>query len=315
MPCNRCSHRDLPCRFEKPSIRPTQSRASATQHGNLEAEAAQLEDGNISTHADVPQVSSQPEDGIMTDEYDPPTQSDFPWDLPDFPFPFASPFEIDPVNAGDVMFNYDRTPLSFGDTTCSYLSDPAAPTPRQMKNPVSLYTPNSHPDMSGKQASHAAQRKDQNSQAEPSFPGFPHFSPDDTDILISDDYCHVPEVSSSDYDALLRMYHESVPVSHTENRAGFPRREVTNAFVQLYFEFFHPGFNLLHQATFQHWQRSPVLLLAVAAIGCQYSRVTSRGQCSLALLEILRRALLGHVGLFTLALCLSEKNIEKADAF
>ncbi|KAJ5678211.1 uncharacterized protein N7477_003844 [Penicillium maclennaniae] len=168
--------------------------------------------------------------------------------------------------------------------------------PPQMKNSGSISTLERFSDEPSRQGDPAIPMRQQSDQSEISFPGFPQFSPDDIDLLVSDDYCHVSELSESEYDALVTLYHESVLASDSENQGDFPRREIINAFVQLYFEFFHLGFHLLHQDAFQRQQRSSCLYLAVAAIGAQYSRVTSRGQCSLALLEILRRALLNNVG-------------------
>jgi hypothetical protein len=180
------------------------------------------------------------------------------------------------------------------------MDESIASTPQQMKSGGTISTPERLADEPMGQRNPSTPVRVQRHQAEISFPGFPHFSPDDIDLLVSDDYCHVPEVSQTDHDALLRLYHESITASDTENKGDFPSREVINAFVQLYFEFFHPGFHLLHQATFQRRQKSSCLLLAVAAIGAQYSRVTCRGQCSLALLEVLRRALLNNVSIFAI---------------
>jgi hypothetical protein len=97
------------------------------------------------------------------------------------------------------------------------------------------------------------------------------------------------------YEALLNMYYDLLPDATNHPSPPFPSREVINAFAQLYFEFFHPTFPVLHQASFQNQQDSTFLLLAVVAIGCQYCRIKTRGQCSQALLEILRLALSAKV--------------------
>ncbi|KAJ5415526.1 hypothetical protein N7465_004221 [Penicillium sp. CMV-2018d] len=212
----------------------------------------------------------------------------------DFAFPFVSAFDILPTNTSDVMLHSDRAALSLEDHMGFYLEDPIASTPGQMKHGGTMSTPERLLDEPISQRISSTPIGVQSPQAELSFPGFPQFSLDDTDLLISDDYCHVPEVSEHDYDALSRLYYKSVPAFSSETNGNFPPREIMNVFVQLYFEYFHPGFHLLHQGTFHHRQRSSCLLLAVAAIGAQYSRVSSRGQCSLALLEILRRALLDN---------------------
>lgn len=299
-PCDRCNHRGLPCDFAKPSSEPSKDNAGEPQSGYLEC--SQIEDGDLSSHLHSLYPGSH---AAIVGRNDPPTQYEFPWIPQDFAFPFASPFEIDPTITSDVMFYCDRTPLSFGDHTSFYLDESIASTPRQTKSGGTISTPERLADEPMGQRNPAIPMRVQSHQAELSFPGFPHFSPDDTDLLVSDGYCHVPEVSELDYDALLRLYHESVPASDSENKGNFPQREVINTFVQLYFEFFHSGFHLLHQATFQLRQKSSCLYLAVAAIGAQYSRVTSRGQCSLALLEVLRRTLLNNVGFFVLPFFLS----------
>lgn len=268
-------------------------------------ECSQIEDGDVSSHLNSPYPGSH---AAIAGRNDRLIHYEFPWIPQDFGFPFASPFEIDPTNTSNMMLYCDRTPLSFGDHTSFYLDESIASTPPQMKSGGIISTPERLADEPMRQRNPTTPMRVLSHQAELSFPGFPHFSPDDIDLLVSDDYCHVPEVSEMDYDALIRLYHESIPASDSENKGNFPRREVINAFVQLYFEFFHPGFHLLHQATFQRDQKSSCLFLAVAAIGAQYSRVPCRGQCSLALLEVLRRALLNNVSFFVIQFFLSTQS-------
>lgn len=294
VPCDRCNQRGLPCHFSNPSTEMPESSALGPQDGYLDA--SQIERGDGPSHLHLSHPSEHGESAAIVSGTDLLFQHEFPWIPQDFAFPFASPFEIDPTSTSDVMFYCDHTSLPFEDPTGVCADDPTASVPQHMKHRGTISTPESLSDESHRQRNRATPMRNQNNQAEPFFPGFPHFSPDDTNLIVSDDYCHVLEVSESDYEELLRLYHKSVQASSCENKVNFPRREIINAFVQLYFQFFHSSFPLLHQATFQHQQRSPCLVFAVAAIGSQYSRVTSRGQCGLALLETLRRSLLKNVG-------------------
>lgn len=86
-------------------------------------------------------------------------------------------------------------------------------------------------------------------------------------------------------------------VMDMQNSSNYPRfRHVSippihalNAWVQLYFEYFHPILPILHKPTFsshkQHW----LLVFTVAAIGAQFSSIPEGLACSRAMHEIVRR--------------------------
>lgn len=292
VPCDRCNHRGLACHIVKPSTESSKGKNTGGLPNEYPARS-QIEDGAVSGHLHSPHQDHRT---AIVGGNDPLNQYEFPGIPEDFAFPFVSAFDILPTNTSDMMLHFNRTALSLEDHMGFYLEDPIASTPGQMKHGDTMSTPERLLDEPISQRISSTPMGVPSPQAELSFPGFPQFSLGDTDLLISDDYCHVPEVSEHDYDALSRLYYKSVPAFSSETNGNFPPREIMNVFVQLYFEYFHAGFHLLHQGTFHHRQRSSCLLLAVAAIGAQYSRVSSRGQCSLALLEILRRALLDNVG-------------------
>ncbi|KAL3451425.1 fungal-specific transcription factor domain-containing protein [Aspergillus insuetus] len=67
--------------------------------------------------------------------------------------------------------------------------------------------------------------------------------------------------------------------------------EVVNAFVQLYFEHYHPTLPLLHKATFNVSDTPPLLILAVAAIGSRFSRIPQAHTISSVLGGTLRKAM------------------------
>ncbi|CAG8015200.1 unnamed protein product [Penicillium nalgiovense] len=270
VPCDRCNHRGLACHIAKPSIE--SSKGNTGGPPNEYPERSQIEDGAVSGHLYSPHQDTRTP---IVGGNDPLNQYGFPGISEDFAFPFASPFDILPTNTSNFMLHCNRTALSLEDHMGFYLDDPIASTSGQMKHGGTMSTPERLLDEPIRQRTYS------------------------TPMGFQNDYCHVPEVSKHDYDALSRLYYKLVPASSSESNGNFPRREIMNVFVQLYFEYFHPGFHLLHQATFQRQQQSSCLLLAIATIGAQYSRVSSRGQCSLALLEILRRGLLNNVGSLT----------------
>ncbi|KAL3484194.1 fungal-specific transcription factor domain-containing protein [Aspergillus germanicus] len=67
--------------------------------------------------------------------------------------------------------------------------------------------------------------------------------------------------------------------------------KVINAFVQLYFEHYHPTLSLLHRATFNVSDTAPLLILAVAAIGSRFSRIPQARTLSSVLGGTLRKAI------------------------
>ncbi|KZL85932.1 hypothetical protein CI238_06185 [Colletotrichum incanum] len=108
-----------------------------------------------------------------------------------------------------------------------------------------------------------------------------------------EDYEHVPNLNPDVYGFISAQYTKL----NADN--GFylpftdqpiPSVEAFNAFVQSYFEHYHPVFPLLHQASFDpnhsHW----VLIIAVAATGCGFS-VLGTTSTSFILQELLRRSI------------------------
>lgn len=112
-----------------------------------------------------------------------------------------------------------------------------------------------------------------------------------------DDYDHVPRLSHDPYNAITACF-SSVNQDNGFYRSfttkPLPSQDSMNSFIQVYFEIFQPIFPLLHQPTFDpsrcHW----LLVLAVAATGCRFSR-QSRGATRL-MDDLLRRAVQLNVG-------------------
>ncbi|KAJ5962187.1 hypothetical protein N7501_007128 [Penicillium viridicatum] len=224
VPCDRCNHRGLACHIVKPSTESSKGNTGGLP--NEYPERSQIEDGAAFGHLHSPH--QDPRTAIVGGN-DPLNQYEF--GMPeDFAFPFVSAFDILPTNTSDVMLHSDSAALSLEDHMGFYLEDPIASTPGQMKHGGTMSTPERLLDEPISQRISSTPIGVQSPQAELSFPGFPQFSLDDTDLLISDDYCHVPEVSEHDYDALSRLYYKSVPAFSSETNGNFPPREIMNAF-------------------------------------------------------------------------------------
>lgn len=115
------------------------------------------------------------------------------------------------------------------------------------------------------------------------------------DIWKPEDFGHVKSLPQVAYHRLLDNFERlnadngyHVPFANGE----FPSLTAFNAFIQLYFEAFHPIFPLLHQPTYDPGKEHWVLLLAVAATGCRFSQVPGAADSGNLLQEFLRRAIL-----------------------
>lgn len=110
----------------------------------------------------------------------------------------------------------------------------------------------------------------------------------------AEDFGHVKQLTQQVYDNLVANFKafncdngHYMPFATGE----FLSIAACSAFIQLYFEEFNPLFPILHQPTFdpavEHW----VLILAVIATGCRFSKHPAAGDCVEILQEFLRRGL------------------------
>ncbi|KAF7524114.1 hypothetical protein PCG10_006018 [Penicillium crustosum] len=128
-----------------------------------------------------------------------------------------------------------------------------------------------------------------NIDAQLSFPDMEHISTEEVD---EENLAHVPEVSNTVVDQMAQL---ALTIETTSNYPRFvvfrmPPAPVINAWVQLYFEHFHPVFPFLHKPSFgtsdTHW----LLIFAVSAIGAQFSELPQSQACSRAINEMVRRS-------------------------
>ncbi|KAF4442093.1 C2H2 type zinc finger domain [Fusarium acutatum] len=117
----------------------------------------------------------------------------------------------------------------------------------------------------------------------------------ENDICDAEDFGHVPQISTDIYNIIRTKFDDlngdsstSQPFTQTE----FPSSAVLNAFIQSYFEYFHPGFPILHNPSFDPSSKESnwLLVLAVATIGCRFSLALSP-QILFLLQESLRRSI------------------------
>ncbi|KAH6698476.1 fungal-specific transcription factor domain-containing protein [Leptodontidium sp. MPI-SDFR-AT-0119] len=124
-----------------------------------------------------------------------------------------------------------------------------------------------------------------------SFVSFPDLGAADIDILDAENYGHTPPLPAPVYKTLLKGVKEICILQNLSDGLKlslFPSQAALESFIQLYFEYFQGLFPIFHQPTFNpaecHW----IEILALATIGCQYSKSTAAQRCAPPLSEIFR---------------------------
>ncbi|OGM44706.1 hypothetical protein ABOM_007376 [Aspergillus bombycis] len=133
---------------------------------------------------------------------------------------------------------------------------------------------------------------------------------EDRDILISEDYGHVPKPSISTYQKICANYADESRSSPEALPQSLYSLQVLHTCTQLYFEHFHRGFPILHQGSFQARSSSWLLYIAVAAVGSQYSRLPGRTRIFFDLVKIIRVSLLQKLN----SIVSLQNNLELAQA-
>ena len=106
-----------------------------------------------------------------------------------------------------------------------------------------------------------------------------------------EDFAHVPGLSHEQIEAVDGLIDDVQTKPHYPlfDNARLPPESVINAWIQLYFEYFHPVFPILHKATFNLPDTPPLLILIVAAIGAQFSNIPNSLRYATSLQELVRR--------------------------
>jgi hypothetical protein len=124
---------------------------------------------------------------------------------------------------------------------------------------------------------------------------FPSISVQDHDFLLAEKFYHVQRLPKQKYEVIAEFYQKHCESDVPDRKSPFPSPDVLDTFIQLYFEHFHPTMPVLHVPTFEPSRSSWVLLLALSAVGSQYSAISTRKDFSGALTGFLRQGLLNHV--------------------
>ncbi|CAK7220660.1 hypothetical protein SBRCBS47491_004263 [Sporothrix bragantina] len=141
---------------------------------------------------------------------------------------------------------------------------------------------------------------------------FSRVSAEDMDILVSENSGHVASLFDEAYRKMAEGVRNACSGNGNGNGNGndsdsgsgsgsgahfiperaefdsFPSRQVLDAFIQLYFEYFQHLFPLVHQPTFHSARTHWILVLAVASIGCRYSKASLSSSYAYALSQLLR---------------------------
>ncbi|KAF5642458.1 zinc finger rst2 [Fusarium tjaetaba] len=124
--------------------------------------------------------------------------------------------------------------------------------------------------------------------AQLNFPDLSHLTAEDVD---HENLAHVDDISEE----VAKNVAEAA--AEIQNGCNFPHfrnlsippTPVLNAWVQLYFEYFHPVMPILHKSTFSSSKRHWLLIFTVAAIGAHFSNIKDAQACSRAMHETIRR--------------------------
>ncbi|KAI9689704.1 MAG: hypothetical protein M1820_010074 [Bogoriella megaspora] len=128
--------------------------------------------------------------------------------------------------------------------------------------------------------------------------GFPDMSSIRDDFFEAEIFGHVEPLEKQVYDDIVRCLKTISKEQHFFRKfrnADLPSLAAFDSFIQLYFEFFHPTYPMLHQPTFNPSRTHHALILAITSIGCRYSKFREAKRCAVPLSELARRAILQTV--------------------
>ncbi|KAE8325362.1 fungal-specific transcription factor domain-containing protein [Aspergillus sergii] len=118
--------------------------------------------------------------------------------------------------------------------------------------------------------------------------GLADLTVNDRDILVSEQYYHVPPISEGVYNNIYASYLQHSDLSQLQ---AFPDAEILNTFMQMYFEFCHEELSLFHLPTFAPSPESWIVVAAIIAVGCNYSVSHYRQEVSETILMLLHRVM------------------------
>ncbi|KAF5637847.1 hypothetical protein F52700_4549 [Fusarium sp. NRRL 52700] len=105
------------------------------------------------------------------------------------------------------------------------------------------------------------------------FTGPDNLAAEEEDILIAENIPHVPPITPETREYMIQAIQTKLPKHEAHGlNAKFPPLRHLEAYMQLYFEHFHPRIPLLHVPTFQPSPETWQLVLSVVCLGSRYSQ-------------------------------------------
>ena len=124
-------------------------------------------------------------------------------------------------------------------------------------------------------------------------PSFPMLEEDASRSASAEVFGHVSRIPEKAYADVRSFY----ILERGYNDRSFPHSRLLHAFAELYFEYFDPCLPFLHPVRVERDDLSWILLMAVAAIGSQYSEVRDAPMFTTVFHHLLRKAIQAHVSL------------------
>lgn len=123
---------------------------------------------------------------------------------------------------------------------------------------------------------------------------------DDVDTLAAEDFGHRCTLSNESFVRVQYFLRGQLKPCQdsSESCQGIPSKAAMNAFFQLYFEHFALQLPFIHASTFEPDNATELLLIAVANVGCHYSRSRHRRLYRSLFMQVLRDTIRQQVSLF-----------------
>ncbi|KAF3041433.1 hypothetical protein E8E11_006407 [Didymella keratinophila] len=120
---------------------------------------------------------------------------------------------------------------------------------------------------------------------------FPDIDPASIMDAELENFAHVQPLPIEKVQAIIQLAEEVQREPHHPPFTNLiiPPQPILNAWVQLYFEYFHPVFPVLHKPTFLLPEVDPLLVLCVAGIGAQFSNLRNARGFAQSIHELVRR--------------------------
>lgn len=131
---------------------------------------------------------------------------------------------------------------------------------------------------------------------------------DDIDTIAAEDFGHPCRLSAESFQRVRDFLHERSKSCQDNSRPCLPFLPAMNAFLQLYFEHFSPQMPFIHAPTFEPDNATELLLVAIANIGCQYSRSRHRHAYRNLFMQVLGSTIQQQVGLVLVLILILTNN-------